>query len=178
MGRKTALYGVLTALAFILSYVESLVPIPLGIPGIKLGLANLVVFAALYLLGSREAFLLSMVRILLAGFTFGSLYSLLYSLAGGLLSFAVMAVCKKTGIFSRIGVSIAGGVSHNIGQICVAAVVFQSAGVFYYLPALLIAGLVCGALIGLLAGLVVERMVISGIRTAEGERKEQHSAVK
>lgn len=102
MAKKTALLGMLVALAFVLSYIETLIPINLGIPGAKLGLANLVVMVALYTLGTKEAFALSMVRILLTGLTFSSMAAMLYSFAGGLLSFAVMYLAKRSKLFSAV----------------------------------------------------------------------------
>ena len=107
---RAAYFGVFTALALIFSYVESLIPIHFGVPGIKLGLANLLIVIFLYKRNAKEALLLSIVRIVLAGFMFANLFSILYSLAGGILSLAVMAFLKKRGTFSVIGVSIAGGV--------------------------------------------------------------------
>ena len=120
MAKKTALGGMLVALAFVFSYIETLIPVNLGIPGAKLGLANLVVMVALYTLGAKEAFALSMVRILLTGFTFSSAAAMLYSFAGGILSYIVMVLAKKTGRLSVTGVSVLGGIFHNVGQILVA----------------------------------------------------------
>lgn len=110
----------LVALAMIFSYVESLIPINLGVPGIKLGVANLVTVTGLYILAPMEVFVVVILRVLLVGFMFGNGMSILYSLAGGILSFLVMLLLKRIKGFSMIGVSIAGGVSHNIGQIAVA----------------------------------------------------------
>ena len=140
MKSKAAYFGVFTALALIFSYVETLIPIQFGVPGIKLGLANLIIVIVLYKTDWREALLLSVVRIILAGFIFGSLFSIIYSLAGGILSLAVMALLKRTDRFSVAGISIAGGVCHNIGQLIVAMVVVETYQVGYYLPVLLIAG--------------------------------------
>lgn len=134
MAKKTALLGMLVALAFVLSYIETLIPVNLGIPGAKLGLANLVVMVALYTLGTKEAFALSMVRILLTGLTFSSMAAMLYSFAGGLLSFAVMYLAKRSKLFSAAGVSVLGGISHNAGQIFVAMWVLDTATLIYYLP--------------------------------------------
>lgn len=147
----------LTALAFILSYVETLIPFSFGIPGIKLGLANVVVLTALYLLGTGEAFCLSLVRIILAGFTFGNLYSMFYSLAGGVLSLCVMAFLKKTGKFTPMGVSAAGGVFHNVGQIVVAGLVLGR-NIAYYFPFLMVSGIITGLAVGLTGGLVIKRL--------------------
>lgn len=156
--RRVALYGMLTALAFILSYVESLVPVTLGIPGVKLGLANLVVVIALYTLDLKGAFVISVVRIVLSGLTFGGLFSMLYSLAGGLLSFAVMAILSRKKLFGTVGVSVCGGVAHNIGQLLVAMAVLETESVWYYFPVLLISGSVAGVLIGLLGGWMTGRI--------------------
>ena len=156
--RRVALYGMLTALAFILSYVESLVPVTVGIPGVKLGLANLVVLIALYTLDLKGAFVISVVRIVLSGLTFGGLFSMLYSLAGGLLSFAVMAILSRKKVFGTVGVSVCGGVAHNIGQLLVAMAVLETESVWYYFPVLLISGSVAGVLIGLLGGWMTGRI--------------------
>ena len=159
MKNRVAYFGVFTALALIFSYVESLIPIQLGIPGVKLGLANLIIVIALYKMRLSEVFLLSIVRILLSGFLFGNYFSILYSLAGGLLSVVVMALLKKTGDFSVMGISMAGGVSHNVGQLVVAMLVVETFSVGYYLPVLLVAGLVTGFLIGVAAGEMLKRLV-------------------
>ena len=152
------LYGLLIALAFVLSYVESLIPISLGVPGVKLGLANLAVITALYTVGLAGAAFVSLVRIVLMGFTFGTPSMIIYSLAGGVLSLIVMAVLKRFKAFGMVGVSVAGGAAHNIGQIAVAAAVVEQAGLFAYLPVLLAAGTVAGSMIGLLGGMVVSRI--------------------
>ena len=135
--RKIALCAMLMALAMIFSYVEVLIPINLGVPGIKLGIANLVVVVGLFFLPAGEV---------LMGYLFGNGMSILYSLAGGLLSFLVMLLLKHIKGFSITGVSIAGGVTHNVAQICVAALVVQNRKLFYYLPALLVAGVITGIL--------------------------------
>ncbi|NLP35158.1 MAG: Gx transporter family protein [Clostridiales bacterium] len=155
--KKTALYGLLVALAFILSYIETLIPFSI-LPGIKLGLANLVVMTALYGMGSKEAFVLSFIRIILVGFTFGNLSTMLYSLAGGMLSWLIMVLAKKSKWFSMVGVSILGGVFHNIGQIIVAILTVSNVYIITYLPLLLITGVITGALIGFLGSLIVKRI--------------------
>lgn len=159
MKNRVAYFGVFTALALIFSYVETLIPIQLGIPGVKLGLANLIIVVALYKLDLREVYLLSIVRVVLAGFLFGNYFSIIYSLAGGLFSLTVMALLKKKGGFSIIGISIAGGVCHNIGQLLVAMAVVETFSVSYYFPVLLIAGLLTGALIGITAAEMLKRLV-------------------
>ena len=158
MKRKTALYGLLVALAFVLSLLESLVPLPIGIPGVKLGLANGVVLVTMYLLSTPSALVVSCLRILLAGLTFGSPASMLYSFAGGLVSFGVMVLCRRSGRFSIAGVSMAGGVSHNLAPLVVAALVLQTPRIVWYLPVLLCAGLVTGWLLGFLATLLLPRL--------------------
>lgn len=158
MKSKVAYFGVFTALALIFSYVETLIPIQFGVPGVKLGLANLIIVIALYRMKLSEAYLLSIVRVLLAGFIFGNYFSIIYSLAGGLLSLTVMALLRKKGGFSVIGVSIAGGVFHNIGQLIVASVIVETFSAMYYVPVLLIAGLVTGLLIGIASDGMLKRL--------------------
>lgn len=158
MKNKAAYFGVFTALALIFSYVEMLIPIQFGIPGIKLGLANLLVVVFLYKRNAAEALLLSVVRIVLAGFMFSNLSSIIYSLAGGILSLAVMAFLKNKGTFSVIGVSIAGGITHNMGQLFVAMLVVETYRVGYYFPVLLIAGMLTGMAIGFVANEVLKRL--------------------
>jgi heptaprenyl diphosphate synthase len=155
--KNVALFGMMVALAFTFSYLETLIPFNFGIPGIKLGLANLVVVVALYTMKPSEALFIAVIRILLAGLTFGNAYSLAYSLCGGLLSFAVMLFAKKTKL-SIVGVSMLGGICHNIGQIVVAVVVMSTMRIVYYLPALLVAGLLTGLLLGIISKLIVDRV--------------------
>ena len=157
MKNKVAVFGVFTSLALILSYVELLIPINFGIPGMKLGLANLLVVILLYKGCPRDALLLSVIRILLSGLIFGNMFSIFYSLGGGLLSLAVMVFLKKTGQFTVAGISSGGGASHNVGQLLVAMFVVQTYQVGYYLPVLLIAGVITGAVIGILSAEVLKR---------------------
>lgn len=159
MRDRVAYFGVFTALALIFSYVETLIPISFGIPGVKLGLANLIIVIALFKLKLKETYLLSVVRILLSGFLFGNYFSIIYSLAGALLSLSVMALLKRAGGFSIIGISIAGGVFHNIGQLFVAMAVVEMFQAAYYVPVLLVAGLLTGCLIGILAQEMLKRLV-------------------
>ena len=156
--KKIAYLGLLVALAFIFSYIETLIPINIGVPGAKLGLANLVIIVALYTIGERNASLLSMVRIVLVGFTFANLASMLYSLAGGILSFLAMCIAKRSGKLSTTGVSVVGGVFHNVGQILMAIWVVKTASLVYYLPVLIIAGLASGVAIGILGAMVTKRV--------------------
>lgn len=156
--KKIAYLGLLIALAFVFSYIEFLIPVNIGVPGAKVGLANLVVIVALYTLGERDAFLLSVVRIVLVGFTFANMASMIYSLAGGALSYLAMVIAKKTKLLSMTGVSVLGGVFHNVGQIIVAILVLETASLIYYLPVLLIAGITSGVIIGILGAMVTKRM--------------------
>lgn len=155
---SVARYGMLIALAFVFSYVEAMIPVPIPVPGVKLGLANLVSVVGLYTVGTAGTAAVSLVRIALVGFTFGNTFSMVYGLAGGMVSLAVMVLAKKSGWFGKPGISVLGGVFHNVGQLGVAAFVTKTAGVFSYLPVLMAAGVITGAVIGLLGGLVVERI--------------------
>ena len=155
---RVAFLGMLRAVAFVLAYVESLIPFFIGIYGIKLGLANLAVMLALYNLGNKEAFVVAIARIVLVGFTFGNLFSMFYSLAGGLLSYAVMVVAKKSKLLSINGVSVAGGVCHNIGQILVAMLIVENEKILFYLPVLIISGVITGTVIGMLSAIVTKRV--------------------
>ncbi len=156
--QRTALYGLLIALAMILSYVEAQIPVFFAVPGMKLGLTNIVVLYALYRIGYSGAFLINLARILLVGMLFGNGMSIAYSLAGGLLSTLVMMLLKKTGKFRIVTVSIAGGITHNIGQILVAVVMLQTTELAWYLLVLWFSGLASGCVIGLICGELVKRL--------------------
>lgn len=164
MKLKTAYMGVFLAFALILSYVESLIPFYFGIPGVKLGLANLAIVLALFLYGTKEAFLLNVLRVLLSGFLFGNLFVILYSLAGAVASFCVMVLMKKTKQFGIVGVSILGGIAHNVGQIVIAVFVTRTIGVYFYLPVLLISGALTGFAVGV-AALQVSKPLERSIRS-------------
>lgn len=158
MSKKTAYLGLFSAVAIIFGYVESLIPFFAGIPGIKLGLANLAVLFILERYTWKEAALVSVVRILVIGFLFGNLFSIFYSLAGAALSLLVMVLLNKQKGFSLIGVSIAGGVSHNIGQLLVAILIVETTSLLYYAPALLVSGVITGFLIGLVTNEINRRI--------------------
>lgn len=149
--RKAAFYGIFAALAVLMGYVEMLVPIVVAVPGIKLGLTNVIILMILYFMDIKSAFFISLVRIFITGLLFAGFAGLLYSLAGAGFSFLVMIGMKRAGIFSISGVSIGGGISHNIGQILVAAWVVDNIKLLYYLPFLLVSGVVTGFLTGLIA---------------------------
>ena len=157
--RRLARYALLTALAMALSWLESLVPLA-GVvpPGVKLGLTNLVVIFALYRMSLRDAAAISLIRVVLVAFTFGNGYSFAYSLAGATLSLAVMALLKRSGKFSLLGVSVAGGVSHNIAQVLVAMAVMETSRLAWYLPVLLVSGIAAGVCVGAAGALIVKRI--------------------
>lgn len=159
MKNRAAYFGMFTALALIFSYIETLIPIAIGIPGVKLGLANLVIVIALYKIPLKEVYLLSVVRVLLAGLLFGNYFSIIYSLAGGILSLTVMAFFKRWQDFSVMGISIAGGVFHNIGQLIIAMIVVETFSISYYIPVLLVAGVVTGLVIGIISDHMLKRLV-------------------
>ena len=150
--------ALLTALALVFSYIEYLLPLNFGIPGVKLGLANIVVVLAPYYLGPKYGLYINIARICLAALLFGSMFSALYALAGGLVSLAVMVLLKRTDKFSLTAVSAAGGVLHNLAQICVAAAITRTAGIFGYFPVLLLAGLATGIFNGIVCILVLRKL--------------------
>lgn len=153
---KLALLGMCCAAAMIFSYVESFVS--LGVPGLKIGLANITVIFLIYRYGWKEALAVTLVRCVLAALLFGSVMSLAYSVAGALVSITVMTLLKKWDIFNCVGVSVAGGIMHNAGQIIVAVAVTGVREIAYYMPVLSVGGTVAGFLIGLLGAIVLERL--------------------
>lgn len=155
--KRLVLFAMLTAVAMILSYVESLLP-SVGIPGVKMGLANIAVIFALFRFGWKEAAALSLVRVVLVSLLFGSVGAMLYSLAGAVLSLAVMALLRRIDRFSTAGVSVAGGVAHNAGQILMAMLILQTKQLLGYLPVLAVSGIAGGVLTGLTAALLIRRI--------------------
>jgi len=153
--KRIALFGMLVALAFIFSYIEHLIPLPLP-TGVKLGAANIVILCALYFLGVKEAAVISLIRIILSGFAFG-ISTVPYSLAGGVLSLLVMVLLKRSKGFGMTGVSVAGSVCHNIGQ-TLAAMLLLGNKTAYYFPVLLLSGVIAGVLIGVVSALVVSKL--------------------
>ena len=156
--KKMAELSVFTALAFIFSYIESLIPLPIPFPGIKLGLANLVIVLVLYRFDFASAIGVSLIRNFLNALTFGSMFGLLYSLAGSILSVVVMALLKQTKKISLISVSAIGGITHNLGQFIVATVLVGYEAILHYLPFLYFAGIIAGVLIGIFSGLCLKRL--------------------
>ena len=159
--KKTALWGVLVALGLVFGYVEHLVPLPVGIYGIKLGLSNLVTLIALYVLGSHAAIYINLIRIFLSSLLFGNSVSLAYSLAGGLFAVMIMIIAKKFWNFGTVGVSVLGGLTHNLAQLVVAIFMVDSLKIAFYLPVLLTAGALTGFLIGTCAFLIIKNGYIT-----------------
>ena len=153
-----AAFGVYVALAMIFSYIELQIPPLVAIPGIKLGLPNVVIIIALYKFGWKEAIVINVLRVLLVSVLFGTVLSLLYSVAGAILSLFVMIILKKSKIFSTVLVSVFGAISHNIGQITVAIFVLETSELLYYLPVLLITGTISGLLLGLIGATIVKKL--------------------
>ena len=158
MKTKAAQLGMLLGVALILSYVESLIPFAFGIPGMKLGLPNAAILIVLFLFGWKEALAINVLRIVVSGFLFGSMFGILFSLTGAIVSFVVMCIAKRLDIFSIKGVSICGGVSHNIGQMLVAVFVVKTSGILYYLPVLMVGGIITGVLIGIISENIIPRI--------------------
>jgi len=156
--KKVSQMGLLIALALILSFIETQIPAFVAVPGVKIGLANIVVLFALYGFGFKEAIVISILRVFLSSLMFGSVLSLGYSLSGALLSLFGMALLKKTRLFGSVGVSVVGGVLHNLGQIITACFILETNVVVYYLPFLILSGTIAGVVVGLVAALVLKRL--------------------
>ena len=156
--RKLTIMALTTAVAMVLSFVESQIPAFVAVPGVKMGLANIAVVFALYKLGWKEATAVSLVRVVLVSLLFGSIASLLYSLAGAVLSLLGMGFLKKTGRFTEVLVSVAGGILHNVGQIGMACLILETDVLRYYLPFLLVSGILAGIVVGLVSAVLVKRI--------------------
>lgn len=156
--KKVAFLGMCIALSMILSFVESQIPPLVAVPGVKIGLPNLVMVFMLYKIGAKETAIVSILRVILVGILFGTPLSMIYSLVGATLSLIGMIILKKTGLFAPVTVSVAGGILHNIGQIATACFVMETAQIAYYLPVLLISGTIAGIVIGYVAALILKRL--------------------
>lgn len=156
--KKIALCGVLTALAMIFSYIESVIPIPIPVPGIKLGVANIAVITILYVLGVKEAIVINLLRIALTALLFGNVNSFLFSISGAVLSLTIMIIMKRLDFFSCIGVSVCCGVMHNVGQIIAAVFIMGSEAIVLYLPVLIVSGVFTGVVIGVVSGIVAKHV--------------------
>ena len=156
--RQMVTLSAIIAVAMILSYIESMIPAFVAVPGVKMGLSNIATVFALYALGWPYAICVSVVRVFLSALLFGNFVSLIYSLSGAALALGLMILVKKLNKFSSIGVSVAGGVGHNAGQIIAACIVMKNAAISIYIIPLLISGTISGIVIGLIAGNLVERV--------------------
>lgn len=156
--KRLALSAILAALAMIFSYIEALFPLPVPVPGIKVGLANLVIIIAIYRLGFKNAFLINVIRILTTGLLFTGLFGAIYSLSGGILSLMAMYLLYRTDKFSMVGVSMAGGVFHNLGQLITACIIMSNYRLMSYFSVLVFAGMISGILIGVAAHLVYQKL--------------------
>lgn len=152
------LLSMLTAISLVLGYVEFLLPSFIPVPGIKLGLANIPVIYALAKLKPQHALLISFLRVIILSLAFGNLFYFAFSIAGALCSILTMFLLRKSKLFTITGISVAGGVAHNLGQISIAALLFQTTGLFYYFPVLLLAGIIAGMLIGFLSQVLINRV--------------------
>ena len=155
---KLSLLALSVSLAMILSFVESQIPAMVAIPGVKVGLVNIVVVFALYKLGWKEAVVISLTRVFLVGLLFGNGISILYSITGATVSFAAMVLLKQAKVFSTMAVSVAGGVLHNLGQIAMACVIMGTDVLRYYAPFLILSGTLAGIAIGVLAAIMIRRI--------------------
>ena len=156
--KKVAFLGMCVALSMILSFVESQIPPLVAVPGVKVGLPNIVMVFMLYKIGAKETAIVSILRVILVGFLFGTPLSMIYSLVGATLSLIGMIILKKTNLFAPVTVSVVGGILHNVGQIATACFVMDTAEIAYYLPVLLITGTIAGVLIGLCAAMILKRL--------------------
>lgn len=156
--QKAAFFGIMISMALVLSFIESQIPPLFTLPGMKLGLTNIVVVFCLYCFGGAGAMGMNVIRIVLASVMFGGPSAMLYSLAGGMLSTIIMIIMKKAGCFRVITVSIVGGVMHNVGQILIAMLVMKTGALIWYLAALWFTGMASGAFIGLLGGILIRRI--------------------
>ncbi len=157
--RKVALLGVLTSVALVLSYLEALLPpISTAVPGIKMGLPNIIIIFILYKFGLKDAVIVSFIRVFIVALLFGNVMTLSYSVAGAVLSLVLMTLFKKINLFSQIGVSIIGGISHNLGQILVAIFLFDTIQIGYYMIVLSVTGTIAGVLIGIISSILVKKL--------------------
>ena len=156
--KKLTILALSVSLAMILSFVESLIPPLAMVPGVKIGLANIVTVFLLYTLGIRAAGAVSLIRVLLSALLFGNVQSLIFALSGALLSFVVMIVAKHLLPFGTVGVSVLGAIAHNAGQIIAAVIVMETVGVAYYFIPLVISGTLGGVLVGIVAAVITKRL--------------------
>lgn len=156
--KKVPILGMFISLALIMSYIESILPISIGIPGAKIGLANIVIIIALYKAGAKEACFISVIRIILSGFLFGNMFSIVYSIMGAVFSLAAMIFLKKKTDFSVYGISMIGAVMHNAGQTAAAILVLENTALISYLPVLVVVGTIIGILIGMVSANIIKHL--------------------
>ena len=158
--KRVTLCGMLTALALVFNYIEAIVPMPVAIPGIKLGIANIVIVFALYKIGIKEAVVISALRIILAGSMFGNATGVIYSLSGAFLSIVIMIVLKKITDLHIVTISICGAIFHVLGQLLVAGVVVGFEVIYYYAFPVLAAAFIAGAVVGIISSILISRIPI------------------
>lgn len=156
--KKLAFLALTISFAMVLSYLESRIPTFVAIPGIKVGLANIAVIFALYKFGIKEAITISLLRVFLISLLFGSPVSLIYSLSGAMLSLMCMILLEKLTPLTEVGVSVVGGIMHNVGQIIAASIMLGTNVVVYYLPFLVLSGTVAGVAVGVVSALLIKRV--------------------
>lgn len=155
--KKITEFGLLLTVSLIFSYVETLVPIIIAVPGIKLGLANMITILILYRAGGKEAVFFMTLRVVMAGFLFSGMSGIIFGLTGGILSIVIMKLLMNKNAFSVLGVSIAGAIFHNAGQILVAMFIMENVNVLYYFAVLLMSGAVGGLAVGYLSYLLMKQ---------------------
>lgn len=159
MTHRISMYAMYTALAFVFSYIESLIPLSIGIPGVKPGFANIVILLVVCSSGHiTDAYSIAVIRVVLTGLTYGNLSTMIYALAGTLLATTSMLISKNSGLLSTTGISIIGGIAHNMGQLIAAIIMLSTAGLIYYLPVLVISGLVAGMVTGIITDKCIKHL--------------------
>ena len=152
MTRRISTYAMNVALAFVFSYIEAIIPFNIGIPGVKPGFANIVILLTICMSDHIiDAYAIAIIRVILAGMTFGNMSTMIYAMAGTLLATTLMLTTKKTGLLSTTGISIIGGIAHNMGQLITAIIMLSTVSLIYYLPILIIAGMIAGIVTGIIA---------------------------
>ena len=159
MTHRISMYAMYTALAFVFSYIESLIPLSIGIPGVKPGFANIVILLVVCSSGHiTDAYSIAVIRVVLTGLTYGNLSTMIYALAGTLLATTSRLISKNSGLLSTTGISIIGGIAHNMGQLIAAIIMLSTAGLIYYLPVLVISGLVTGMVTGIITDKCIKHL--------------------
>lgn len=155
--KKITEMGLLLAVSLVLSYFETLLPVFIAVPGVKLGLANVITMLILYRFHAKAAFFFMTLRVVMTGFLFSGISGIIYSFVGGLFCILIMSLAKRFSFFSTLGVSMLGAIFHNLGQILVACVVMENSHILYYLPVLCLSGILAGVIIGYITKLILEK---------------------